>query len=112
MNIKPVPVPPEQTAFKKGVPMSQQLRQEREIVEKSAIKHKATPDELGEPRKRGRKPGGTNKPKPDARINKGLDWIPSEFVRHASEVLTMNIHDKVKIKFLANIIAMHEAGEL
>jgi len=112
MNIKPVPVPPEQTAFKKGVPMSQQLRQEREQVEKSAIKHKATPDELGAPRKRGRKPGGTNKPKPEARINKGLDWIPSEFVRHASEVLTMNIHDKVKIKFLVNIIAMHEAGEL
>jgi hypothetical protein len=27
-------------------------------------------------------------------------------------VLTMDIHDKVKIKFLANIIAMHEAGEL
>ncbi len=55
MNLKPVPIPPEQTAFKKGVPMSEQLRKERAQVEKSAIRQKATPDELGAPRKRGPK---------------------------------------------------------
>jgi len=108
MNIKPVPVPPEQTAFKKGVPMSQQLRQEREQVEKSAIKQKATLDELGAPRKRGPKPGSGGRPRKEL----GHNYTPDGFSELVKATLELPTEQHIKVKLISAVISMHQRGEL
>lgn len=50
MKLKPVPIPPEETSFKKGIPMSVQLRKEKLELEKTAISRRATAAEVGAPR--------------------------------------------------------------
>jgi hypothetical protein len=112
MNIKPVPVPPEQTAFKKGVPMSQQLRQEREIVEKSAIKHKATPDELGAPIRRGPKPGSGGRPRKELGANYTPKAVTDGFSELIKATLELPTEQHIKVKLISAVISMHQRGEL
>ena len=50
MKLKPVPIPPEETAFTKGIPMSVQLRKEKLELEKTAISRRATAAEVGAPK--------------------------------------------------------------
>jgi hypothetical protein len=108
MNIKPIPVPPEQTAFKKGVPMSEQLRKEREQVEKSAIRQKATPQELGTPARRGPKPGTGGRPRKEL----GLDYKPDAFSQLVKATLELPTEQHIKVKLISAVITMHERGEL
>ena len=103
MNLKPVPIPPEQTAFKKGVPMSEQLRKERAQVEKSAIRQKATPDELGAPRKRGPKPGTGGRPKGFV-IKKPEVTQTSVFSQLASTIINMQAHDGIKLELMDAVV--------
>lgn len=49
MRQKPIPLPPETTAFKQGSSMSEQLRKEKDEVERSAIARRATKKELQAP---------------------------------------------------------------
>lgn len=49
MRHKPIPIPPETTAFKQGSSMSEQLRKEKAEVERTAIARRATKKELQAP---------------------------------------------------------------
>lgn len=112
MKIKFIPVPPEQTAFKKGVPMSEQLRKEREQVEKSAIKTKATPQELGAPSRRGPKPGTGGRPRKELGHAYTPKAITDGFTELVKATLEMPIDQHIKVKLVSAVITMHERGEL
>lgn len=108
MRLKPVPVPPEQTSFKKGVPMSEQLRKEREEVEKSAIKQRATPQELGVPVRRGPKPGSGGRPRKEL----GSNYTPDGFTELVKATLELPTEQHIKVKLISAVISMHQRGEL
>ena len=108
MSYRPVPIPRENTAFKKGVPMSEQLRKEREQLEKSAIIRKATPDELGTPKRRGPKPGSGGRPRKEL----GHDYKPDAFSQLIKATLELPTEQRIKVKLISAVITMHERGEL
>lgn len=111
-QVRPVQVPPEQTAFKKGVSMSEQLRSEREKVEKSAILHKATPDELGVPKRRGPKPGKGGRPRKELGHNYTPKIVKDGFTELVKATLELPTEQHIKVKLISAVITMQERGEL
>lgn len=110
--MKPISIPPESTAFKKGVSMSEQLRRERIKVERSAIK------EVGsdEPPKRGRPPKAKPEGMPIVKVKKPMGrpkkiretFEPDHVTKLVSTILDMNFDPSQKLMFIDAIITKHK----
>lgn len=100
-GLNPAPMPVENTHFKKGVSMSEQLRRERLAVEKSAI---AASDiqEQQKPR-RGPKPGTGGRPKGFV-IKKPEVQQTSVFSQLASTIINMQAHDGIKLELMDAVV--------
>lgn len=106
--IKPIPIPPETTNFKKGVSMSEQLRRERLQVERSAIKERGeegdTPRGPGRPRKV--RAEGEALPRP---VKAKMQRNPSSQITDLmASILQMNFEPEQKIMFIDAIISKHK----
>lgn len=98
-GLNPAPMPVENTNFKKGVPMSVQLKKERMEVEKSAI---ASHDIEDKPR-RGPKPGTGGRPK-GFTIKKPEVQQTSVFSQLASTIINMQAHDGIKLELMDAVV--------
>lgn len=99
-GLNPAPMPVENTHFKKGVSMSEQLRKERLAVEKSAIATKASDED--KPR-RGPKPGSGGRPK-GFTIKKPEVQQTSVFSQLASTIINMQAHDGIKLELMDAVV--------
>ena len=111
--IKPIPIPPETTNFKKGVSMSEQLRRERLQVERSAIKERGeegdTPRGPGRPRKV--RAEGEAPPRPAKKAKMGRPMkinASSQITDLMASILQMNFEPEQKIMFIDAIISKHK----
>ena len=99
-GLNPAPMPVENTNFKKGVPMSVQLKKERMEVEKSAIATKGSDEQ--KPR-RGPKPGTGGRPK-GFTIKKPEVQQTSVFTQLASTIINMQAHDGIKLELMDAVV--------
>lgn len=100
-GLNPAPMPVENTHFKKGVSMSEQLRKERLAIEKSAI---ATSDKVEVmPKRRGPKPGTGGRPK-GYTIKKPEVQHTSVFSQLASTIINMQAHDGIKLELMDAVV--------
>jgi len=110
--MKPISIPPESTAFKKGVSMSEQLRRERIKVERSAIKEAGR----DEPPKRGRPPKAKPEGMPIVKVKKPMGrpkkiretFEPDHVTKLVSTILDMNFDPSQKLMFIDAIITKHK----
>lgn len=100
-GLNPAPMPVENTHFKKGVSMSEQLRRERLAVEKSAIAQNANQQET-KPR-RGPKPGTGGRPKGIV-MKKPEVQQTSVFSQLASTIINMQAHDGIKLELMDAVV--------
>lgn len=100
-GLNPAPMPVENTHFKKGVSMSEQLRRERIKVEKSAIAQNADAEDM-KPR-RGPKPGTGGRPKGFV-VNKPEVQQTSVFSQLASTIINMQAHDGIKLELMDAVV--------
>lgn len=100
-GLNPAPMPVENTHFKKGVSMSEQLRRERIKVEKSAIEASDI-QEQQKPR-RGPKPGSGRRPK-GFTIKKPEVQQTSVFSQLASTIINMQAHDGIKLELMDAVV--------
>lgn len=100
-GLNPAPMPVENTHFKKGVSMSEQLRRERIKVEKSAIEASDI-QEQQKPR-RGPKPGTGGRPKGFV-IKKPEVQQTSVFNQLASTIINMQAHDGIKLELMDAVV--------
>ena len=100
-GLNPAPIPVENTHFKKGVSMSEQLRKERLAVEKSAIEASDI-QEQQKPR-RGPKPGTGGRPK-GFTIKKPEVQHTSVFSQLASTIINMQAHDGIKLELMDAVV--------
>lgn len=100
-GLNPAPMPVENTHFKKGVSMSEQLRRERIKVEKSAIAQNADAEDM-KPR-RGPKPGTGGRPKGFV-VNKPEVQQTSVFSQLASTIINMQANDVIKLELMDAVV--------
>lgn len=100
-GLNPAPMPVENTHFKKGVSMSEQLRRERIKVEKSAIEASDI-QEQQKPR-RGPKPGSGGRPKGFTIKNPEVQQT-SVFSQLASTIINMQAHDGIKLELMDAVV--------
>lgn len=100
-GLNPAPMPVENTHFKKGVSMSEQLRKERLAVERSAIAQ----NEIAEkPKaKRGPKPGTGGRPKGFV-VKKPEVKQTSVFSQLATTIINMQAHDGIKLELMDAVV--------
>ena len=110
--VKSVPIPVENTPFKKGVSMSEQLRKEREALAKTAILRKATPGELGVPKRKGPKPGTGGRPRKELGGNYTPQVVKDAFADLIRATLELPTEQHIKVKLISAVITMQERGEL
>lgn len=100
-GLNPAPMPVENTNFKKGVPMSKQLKEERMKVEQSAIAQSADAEDMKP--KRGPKPGTGGRPKGFV-VKKPVVPQTSVFSQLASTIINMQAHDGIKLELMDAVV--------